>query len=136
MFETAKSLEKQTSFIADLGLSRLLLKNDRNYPWVILVPRRENITEIFELDLDERTLLIEEISITSAVMKKMFDADKMNVAALGNADPQLHVHIIARRKNDKAWPRPVWGAAPEVPYAEEELKALVTRIAAAVRDAF
>ncbi len=136
MFEITKSLAGQTVFIADLGLSRLLLKNDRNYPWVILVPRRESITEIFELDLDERTLLIEEISITSALMKKLFSGDKMNVAALGNADPQLHVHIIVRRKKDKAWPAPVWGAVPEIPYTEEEQKALTARIAAAVREAF
>ena len=136
MFEIAHSLAGQTVFIADLGLSRLLLKNDRNYPWVILVPRRENITEIFDLDLDERTLLIEEISTTSALMKKMFNGDKMNVAAQGNVDPQHHVHIIVRRKNDKAWPKPVWGAAPEAPYTEEECKTLAARIAAAVREAF
>lgn len=114
--------------IGDLRLCRLLLMDDANYPWCILVPRRAGVREIHELAPDDQALLLGEVTRLSAAMQSLFAADKMNVAALGNVVPQLHVHVIARRAGDPAWPRPVWGAVPRRPYAEPERAAVVARL--------
>lgn len=101
--------------MGDLPLSRVLVVNDANFPWVMLVPRREEIVEIVDLDEVERTQLMSEIALVSNALREVTKCDKLNVAALGNVVPQLHVHIVARRKTDSAWPKPVWGAAQAVP---------------------
>ncbi|WP_439923413.1 HIT domain-containing protein [Nitrobacter sp. JJSN] len=121
-------LDADTVCIGDLPLSRLLLSKDANYPWLILVPRRANAVEIIDLDRDDRAGLMTEIGQVSETLKGTTDCDKLNVAALGNQVPQLHVHVIARRKGDAAWPRPVWGAVPARDYDAAELEAFVDAI--------
>ncbi len=105
-------LEKDTMPLGNLPLSRVLVVNDATYPWLLLVPRRLGAGEIIDLTEVERAQLMTEIGRASRALKEVTGCDKLNVAALGNIVSQLHVHIIARRKNDAAWPKPVWGAGP------------------------
>lgn len=105
-------LSRDTMNIGDLPLSRVLVINDANYPWLLLVPRRLGAGEIVDLDEVEQAQLMTEIARVSRALKAVTDCDKINVAALGNVVPQLHIHVIARRRDDAAWPRPVWGAVP------------------------
>ena len=114
-------LERDTTPLGDLPLSRVLIINDANYPWLLLVPRRAETVELIELSEVERAQLMTEIALVSSALKEVTECDKLNVAALGNAVPQLHVHIIARRKTDKAWPKPVWGAVPPISHDAKEL---------------
>ena len=118
MFELHARLAQDTHIIGDFLLSRLLLMNDANYPWFILVPRRTEIKEIFELGEQDQRQLLKESSHLSHVIHRVFQADKINVAALGNMVPQLHVHHIVRYQNDPAWPHPVWGYCQAQPYKE------------------
>ena len=106
--------------LGDWPLCRLLLTNDGRFPWLILVPRHPDLREIHDLPPPERALLIEEIARASSLMQQAFKADKMNVAALGNQVPQLHVHVIARFVGDPAWPNPVWGQGTARPMSEAE----------------
>jgi diadenosine tetraphosphate (Ap4A) HIT family hydrolase len=121
-------LAADCAVVGDLPLCRLLLMDDANYPWCILVPRRAGVREIHELAAADRAALLDEVTGLSAAMQSAFAADKMNVAALGNVVPQLHVHVIARRVGDAAWPRPVWGAVPRRPYGEVERDAMLERL--------
>ncbi|WP_101757361.1 HIT domain-containing protein [Oceanicoccus sp. KOV_DT_Chl] len=121
MFELHPQLAKDGIEVGDLSLSKVLLLNDSQFPWLVLVPRREGIKEIFQLELKDQSTLLEESSAVAEMMADYFKADKMNVAALGNMVPQLHIHHIARYQTDLAWPRPVWGAAPAKPYEEQFL---------------
>lgn len=105
-------LEKDTTPLGELPLSRVLVVNDASYPWLLLVPRRLGIDEIIDLTEVEQAQLMTEIGRVSRALKDVTGCDKLNIAALGNVVSQLHVHIIARRKNDPAWPKPVWGAGP------------------------
>lgn len=130
MFELHTQLAKDCAVVGDLGLCRVLLMNDAGYPWLILVPRREAVEELFQLSPADQRQLIDEVSGVSEALAGHARADKMNVAALGNVVPQLHVHIIARRRNDAAWPRPVWGARPPEPYAEAALARALSELAA------
>jgi len=116
MFTLHPQLARDCMFIEDLPLCRLLLMNDRNYPWCILVPRRDDLRELHDLDETDRQQFMRESCRLSRVMSEVFVAYKMNVAALGNIVPQLHVHHIVRQANDPAWPGPVWGVVPAVPY--------------------
>jgi diadenosine tetraphosphate (Ap4A) HIT family hydrolase len=118
-------LARDTTPVGDLTLSRLLAMNDANYPWVILVPRNAGVVEIIDLDEAGRSQLMAEIAQVSAALKSLTACDKLNVAAIGNVVPQLHVHVVARRTTDAAWPRPVWGAVPARPYAAGELDTFV-----------
>ena len=111
-------LAADTVTIGDFALSRLLLSNDAHYPWTILVPRRADIREIHELcEADQQQLLRESMLLSRALMTA-FTPTKLNIAALGNMVPQLHVHQIARYENDAAWPAPVWGRVPAIDYDE------------------
>ena len=92
-------------------LSRVLVIKDANYPWLLLVPRRPASCEMIDLDEIEQAQLMAEIARVARVLKSVTRCDKLNIAALGNVVPQLHVHVIARRKTDTAWPKPVWGVA-------------------------
>lgn len=114
--------------IGKFSLSYILLMRDANYPWCVLVPDRENISEIFELSPVEQQQLNLESNSLLQYMQKEFQADKMNVAALGNVVPQLHIHHIARYKNDITWPAPVWGAFPAKAYSDSELIQLIDRL--------
>jgi len=104
-------LAKDTAPVGELALSRLLAINAADYPWLVLVPRRAELSEIADLGNDA-LLLMREIALVSRVLKEVTQCDKLNIAAIGNVVPQLHVHIVARRKTDPLWPKPVWGAAP------------------------
>ncbi|SIQ29804.1 HIT domain-containing protein [Marinobacterium stanieri] len=120
-FELDPRLVTDTIAIGDFPLCRLLLMNDSQYPWFILVPRRAGVTELYHLPANEQQQLIHEASELSETLADLFQARKMNVATLGNMVPQLHMHVIARKESDPAWPGPVWGKVPAVPYAPEEL---------------
>jgi len=126
MADLHPQLEADTVEIIHLGLCRVLLMKDANYPWLILVPDRDGLTEIFDLPATERALLMEEISFVAERLKTAFSAAKINVAALGNMVPQLHVHVIARFREDPAWPAPVWGKAPAIAFSDEDLARWVT----------
>jgi diadenosine tetraphosphate (Ap4A) HIT family hydrolase len=115
-------LEQDTEAVGDLSLSRLLVNNDANYPWLLLVPRRPGACEIIDLDERDQSQLMIEIARVSRALKDLTACHKLNVAAIGNVVPQLHVHIAARRRDDPAWPKPVWGAVTARAYdlAERE----------------
>ena len=121
MFVLDARLAQDTLTIGDFPLCRLLLMNDANYPWFILVPRREEVSELFQLDVGDQQLLWREATALAEIVKDTFGADKMNVATLGNVVSQLHVHVIARRKGDASWPSPVWGRLPAKPYSDEQV---------------
>ena len=109
-------LAADTVPIGDLAMTRVLLASDANYPWLILVPRMPGVTEITDLDPNEQVQLLGEIDAAARALKSVAEYEKLNVAALGNVVAQLHVHVIGRRHNDAAWPKPVWGAAPASAY--------------------
>jgi diadenosine tetraphosphate (Ap4A) HIT family hydrolase len=109
-------LSELTTQVGDLPLSRVLLENDSNYPWLILVPRMAGVSEIIDLDPNEQVQLLGEIDAASRALKAVATFDKLNVAALGNMVKQLHVHVLGRSTTDPTWPKPVWGLAPPVPY--------------------
>jgi diadenosine tetraphosphate (Ap4A) HIT family hydrolase len=121
-------IARDTVPLGDLALSRVLAMNDANYPWLVLVPRRPDVVEIIDLDDAARAELMTEIARICAALKAQTDCDKLNVAAIGNVVPQLHVHVVARRKNDSAWPRPVWGASPARAYAAADLEAFIAAL--------
>jgi diadenosine tetraphosphate (Ap4A) HIT family hydrolase len=114
----------------------LLLSNDSNYPWFILVPRREAISEIFQLDVADQQLLWQETTALAQWLKGSFDADKMNVATLGNVVSQLHMHVIVRKREDAAWPAPVWGKLAAKPYTAEQVDAIRERLRLGLSDDF
>jgi diadenosine tetraphosphate (Ap4A) HIT family hydrolase len=120
-------LASDTFEITDLVLSKLLLMDNANFPWVILVPRKENICEIIDLNEEDQMQLMREISLVSRIMQEIFSPDKLNVAALGNIVPQLHVHIIARFKGDIAFPEPTFGKAKK-PYETNERDTIIQKI--------
>jgi diadenosine tetraphosphate (Ap4A) HIT family hydrolase len=121
-------LARDTVPIGDLPLCRALLINDATYPWMLLVPRRTGEVEIIDLSEAEQQQLVREIAQTSKAMKTMTGCEKINVAALGNVVPQLHVHVIARSRGDAAWPKPVWGAAPARAYEAAALQARLAEL--------
>src|ERR1700727_1734671 len=115
-------LKKDTIDIGDLPLSRVLVIKDAHYPWLLLVPRRPETIEIIDLDEVEQAQLMTEISRVARALKEITKCDKLNIAALGNVVPQLHVHVIARRTSDAAWPRPGWGVEPALEHDAEEVQ--------------
>jgi diadenosine tetraphosphate (Ap4A) HIT family hydrolase len=119
----------ETAFVCDLPLSRLLAMNDANFPWLILVPRRVGASEIIDLGAEQATLM-DEIARVCRALKDETRCDKLNVAAIGNVVPQLHVHIVARRKDDAAWPKPVWGAIPARAYEAQAIRRFIGAIRA------
>lgn len=132
MFELHPQLAKDSIHIGDLELCRVLLANDQQYPWLILVPMVADITEVIDLTPAQQQLLWQESAKVSLLLKSMYQPDKLNIAALGNVVPQLHVHHVVRFTDDKAWPAPIWGVHPAVPYelnqAEQIKNAIVTRL--------
>jgi diadenosine tetraphosphate (Ap4A) HIT family hydrolase len=128
VFTLDPRLQQDSLPIGDFPLCRLLLSNDSNYPWFILVPRREDISEIFQLGVADQQQLWQESTLLAQRLKDAFDADKMNVAALGNVVKQLHVHVIVRKHEDAAWPAPIWGKQPATPYSAEQVAAIRERL--------
>jgi len=115
-------LAQDTVPLGDLKLSRVLAMNDANYPWLILVPRRPHLVELIDLDRAEQAELMQEIAHVAGALKTVTGCHKLNIAALGNAVAQLHIHVIARFSTDAAWPNPVWGRVPARPYEAVELQ--------------
>lgn len=136
MFTLDPRLQQDTLVIGDFALCRLLLMNDAQFPWFILVPRREEMSEVFQLDIADQQLLWQETSELAETLKDTFAADKMNVANLGNMVSQLHMHVIVRRRNDAVWPAPVWGKLPAQPYSAEQLAAVMAKLRMALADDF
>ncbi|MCP4596804.1 HIT domain-containing protein [Neptuniibacter sp.] len=120
-FELHPQLAADSIVLGDFPLSRLLLINDATYPWFVLVPRRAGASEIYHLSEEEQSQLIKESSYLASNLADTFAARKMNVASLGNMVPQLHIHHIVRYENDPAWPGPVWGKTPVVPFTEDQI---------------
>src|ERR1700745_29569 len=121
-------LKKDTIDIGDLPLSKVLVIRDANYPWLLLVPRRVDVVEIIDLDEVAQAQLMTEVSRAARALKEITKCDKLNIAALGNMVPQLHMHVIARRTSDVAWPRPVWGVAPAVPHDATEVQHFISAL--------
>ncbi len=117
-----------------MALSHLLLMRDANYPWLVLVPDRQGVREIYALSVADQQQLWCESSYLAERMAVEFQADKMNVAALGNVVAQLHLHHIVRYRDDVAWPAPVWGKVPAKPYTATELAVMVARVKRALGD--
>lgn len=120
MFQLHPQLAADTLALGHLDLCQVLLMNDRRYPWLILVPQRRDITELHQLGSSDQQSLMLEITGLSAPLQQHSNADKINVASLGNMVPQCHVHLVARFKQDPAWPGPVWGVGTAQPWSEEE----------------
>lgn len=136
MFDLDPRLQEDTYVLGDFPLCRLLLSKDANYPWFILVPRRADISELFQLDDSDQAQLWKETTALAENLKDIFAADKMNVATLGNVVSQLHMHVIVRRCKDPAWPAPVWGNKPATTYTAEQLADVRKRLATVLDDNF
>ena len=121
MFKLHPQLAQDTVPVATLGLCQVLLMKDARFPWLILVPQRLGLRELHDLTTGEKSQLMEEVVVTSQALEKYHAPDKINVGALGNLVEQLHIHVIARNRNDDAWPGPVWGQGTPVPYAQNNL---------------
>ncbi|MBI3561740.1 MAG: HIT domain-containing protein [Gammaproteobacteria bacterium] len=117
MFALDPQLAQDSFVIGDFTLCRLLLMNDSQYPWCILVPKRDGLREVYQLAATDRHLLVTESCLLAETMQHVLHADKINIAALGNVVPQLHLHHIARFTTDIAWPAPVWGKFPAQAYS-------------------
>jgi len=132
-FELDAKLAADTVEVARWELCRVLLMNDANYPWLILVPARAGLRDFHDLAADDLSAMTAEIVRASKALQSLFDPVKLNVAALGNQVPQLHVHVIARREDDPAWPKPVWGAVPATVYDEAARNARIAQLREAFR---
>lgn len=121
-------LQQDCLVVGRFPLCHLLLVRDANYPWFILVPDREGLTEIYQLDTADQQQLTRESAMLASVLAEQFQADKINIAAIGNLVPQLHVHHVVRYRTDAAWPAPVWGAVPAIPYTDEALSGVIRKL--------
>ncbi|UXO83069.1 HIT domain-containing protein [Brucella intermedia] len=131
-FELDKRLNADTFFVAKLGLCELRLMNDRRWPWLILVPRRPDLTEIHDMTPLDQTMLTFETGIVAQALKTVTACHKINTGALGNIVRQLHLHVIARSEGDAGWPGPVWGFGPRETYDEKDAHRLIADILAAL----
>ncbi len=129
-FQLHAQLKQDCFVVGQFELCLVLLLNDSQFPWFILVPQRENIREIYELQSEDQQLLIQESSYFSQQLATIFEAEKLNVAAIGNIVPQLHVHHIVRYQTDKAWPAPVWGKFAATPYTTQQRDSRISKVTA------
>jgi len=127
MFQLDSRLAGDTLEVASLTLCQVLLLNDRRYDWLVLVPRRESVTEILDLAANDHQQLWQEVTLVARVLREAQPARKLNIGALGNVVRQLHVHLLLRYENDPAWPGPVWGHSPREPYGDDEGREAVRR---------
>lgn len=125
-FSVDEVIEKNSILVADLMLSVLFLKNDKENPWFILVPKRAGVVELMDLNHEDQSVLMEEVTIVSEFLKKEFNAEKLNVGSLGNIVKQLHIHVIARYEKDRAWPGPIWGTQTTQEFSNEEIKNIIS----------
>lgn len=119
---------KSKVYVADLSLCVVLLEDNSHYPWLFLVPKRPEVSKIMDLAPEDQVQLMVELDLAQKVLWKLFDPTQVNVAALGNKTPQLHVHVIARYASDPAWPGAVWGHPACKPYSKEEKADLLRRL--------
>ncbi len=134
-FQLHQRLEQDCIELGKFQLSRLLLMNDSRFPWCLLVPEREHIREIYQLSGDDQRQLLFESSLLSATMADIYQADKMNIAAIGNMVPQLHIHHVARYRTDPAWPGTVWGHSKAVAYDQRRRDENVVLLRKALKNA-
>lgn len=127
MFKIDPRLAGDTLEVASLTLCQVLLLNDRRYDWLVLVPRRESVTEILDLSPQDQAQLWREVTLVAQVLRDAQPDLKLNIGALGNIVRQLHLHILLRQEGDPAWPGPVWGHSPREPYDEEAGRAVAER---------
>ena len=127
-FELHPQLASDTLLVTDRPLCRVLLMNDSTYPWLILVPRRQDMRDLHDLALSDQLTLVQELSRASKTLQTLTNCHKTNVAALGNQVPQLYVHVIVRFQIDPAWPGSVWGVTPPVLYDQSGADALINRL--------
>ena len=133
-FELHERLAADCTTLDDWPLCRVLLMHDASYPWLILVPRRPGLSDFHDVAADDMPQFVDEIGGASRALKSSFKPDKINVAALGNMVPQLHLHVIARFTDDPAWPGPVWGAHPPRPYESGALQERAANLKAAFKE--
>ena len=133
MFTLHPTIAQDTIEIARWSVCRVLLMKDANYPWLILVPARDGLGGLHELSEDDQPLVMHEICCASRALNGLYIPERINVAALGNMVPQLHIHVIARFKEDPAWPGPVWGVVPRLDYTAEVLSDTSTKLEAALK---
>lgn len=126
-------LAADTHFVASLPLCELLLMDDANYPWLVLVPRIPGASEWLDLTTTDQHRLLDEVSLAGGVLRHVHEPDKLNIAALGNVVAQLHVHVVGRFRHDPAWPKPVWGAVPAQRYKAADLQGCAVRLAGALK---
>jgi diadenosine tetraphosphate (Ap4A) HIT family hydrolase len=129
-FELHSNLSKK-DFIIDLPLNRVLLEDEFHYPWLLLVPRRFNTSRIMDLDQIDQLQLLKELDIAQHILWNLFELTQLNVAAIGNKTPQLHIHIIGRTNNDPAWPNTVWDHPKRLVYSREQKEAVIYRLQSA-----
>lgn len=130
-FELHQNFQKKI-FLVDLPLCRILLENEYHYPWLLLIPRRHNISKIMDLSFEDQYQLLQELDVAQKALWNEFQPSQLNVAALGNKTPQLHVHVIARFQGDPAWPGGVWDHPIRAHYSSDQLN----RVMAALKEAF
>jgi diadenosine tetraphosphate (Ap4A) HIT family hydrolase len=128
-FELHPSLASKI-FIQDLPLCRVLLQDERNYPWLLLVPRRPSLTKIMDLSSEDQLQLIQELDVAQKILWEQFNPTQLNVAAIGNKTPQLHLHVIARRSDDPAWPQTVWEHPVRSSYTLQEKETMIQLLSA------
>ncbi len=136
MFVLHEMLEKDTAFVVDWPLSAVRLMNDARYPWLVLVPQVDGARDVHNLSAVDQAQMMAEMSKASELIEHLYDTNKTNVAALGNMVPQLHVHVIGRFTGDDAWPGPVWGVHPPMPYAADDLAATLDKLRGVMTQAF
>ena len=127
MEKVSKNFLKDSHFIAELKLCNIRLIDNSRFPWIILIPKRKNITDIFELNSKDQSLLMKEIVYVSKIMKKTFKAFNLNVEKIGNIVYQLHIHVIARSKKDSSWPLSVW-VVKKKSYSKSVLKKTIVKL--------
>jgi len=128
MFNLDSKLQADSFFVKDLEFSRLLLMNDQNYPWFILVPRKKDLVELTDLSLVEQNKVLKEINQISNILKSKFSAEKINIATLGNVVKQLHIHVIGRFEDDASYPSPVWGAVKPKQYEIDKKNKIINEV--------
>ena len=131
-FKLNRKFLKTSHHLIDLKLCTIRLNDNSKFPWIILIPKRNKITDISDLNSKDQTLLMKEIVYASKVMKKLFKTSKLNVEKIGNIVPQLHIHIIARSKKDSSWPLSVWVVKGKS-YSKTALNVLVAKLGKALK---
>ena len=132
MFKIYNKFLKSSHYIVDLKLCSVRLNDNSKFPWLILIPKRKNVTDISELNSKDQTLLMKEIVLVSGLMKKLFKTSKLNIEKIGNIVPQLHIHIISRKRTDSSWPLSVWVVKGKK-YSAKNLKDVLNKIRSAFK---